>query len=159
VEQHAHFGLWAVLGSPLLLAFDPRLHRSASSSPCLQMVTNPRVLAISQDALGIGGRRLKNLHTAANGTILAQLFGRPLGNGAAAVMLLNRGSAATNLSCLSADAGLGATTALTLVDAWTGHKSRVKPDCPTCPTVIEALNVPSHGAALFVATLDSTEDE
>ena len=144
VEQHAHFSLWAVLASPLLLAFDARKH--PAGSPCIEMVTNKRVMAISQDALGVGGRRLKDLKVSADGKIEAQLWGRPLAGGSAAVLLLNRGSATANLSATFAEAKVeGGASAGRVVDAWSGS-SMVVTDGR-----ISAV-VPSHGAALLVVT-------
>jgi alpha-galactosidase len=46
-EQRAHFSLWVMLSSPLILGNDPR-HMSRAT---LDILTAPEVLAISQDAL------------------------------------------------------------------------------------------------------------
>lgn len=50
-RQRIHFGLWALLKSPLLIGADLRSLRRKS----LQLLKNPGVLAISQDPMGIAG--------------------------------------------------------------------------------------------------------
>jgi hypothetical protein len=53
-EERAHFSLWALIKAPLLLGFDVR----NASEATIEMVTNPEVIAINQDALGVAGRRV-----------------------------------------------------------------------------------------------------
>ena len=53
-EQRAHFSLWVLLKAPLLLSCDVR----GMSNETLELVTNPEVLAVNQDALGVPGRRV-----------------------------------------------------------------------------------------------------
>jgi len=53
-EQRAHFSLWALLKAPLLLSFDVR----GMSNETLELITNPEVVAVNQDALGAPGRRV-----------------------------------------------------------------------------------------------------
>lgn len=141
-EQHSHFGLWAVLASPLLLAFDARLQQPGSA--CLSMVTNKRVLAISQDTLGVGGRRLKDLDVdTLTGAPLTQLWGRPLAAGKVAILLLNRGGAAADISVALADTGFTGGSSATVTDAWSGSTHQAT-------TTVTAEGVPSHGSFLAV---------
>ena len=50
-EQRSHFALWALLKAPLMVGADLRkLSREA-----LAMLTNPEVIAVNQDALGVAG--------------------------------------------------------------------------------------------------------
>lgn len=53
VQARSHMTLWSLLASKLLLSVDPRNFTAAS----LQTVTNPEVIAIDQDALGVQGMR------------------------------------------------------------------------------------------------------
>ena len=53
-EERAHFSLWALIKAPLLLGFDVR----NASEATIGLVTNPEVIAINQDALGVAGRRV-----------------------------------------------------------------------------------------------------
>ena len=53
-EERAHFSLWAALKSPLILGCD----LTRASAAVLQLVSNPEVIAVSQDALGAPARRV-----------------------------------------------------------------------------------------------------
>ena len=50
-EQRAHFSLWALMKSPLMLGTD----LLSMSVDQLNLVSAPEVLAVSQDSLGIPG--------------------------------------------------------------------------------------------------------
>jgi Alpha galactosidase A/Alpha galactosidase C-terminal beta sandwich domain len=53
-ENRAYFGLWCIMKSPLLLSADlPNLPANLQA-----IITNPEVVAINQDSLGIQGRKL-----------------------------------------------------------------------------------------------------
>jgi len=54
-ESRAHFALWAAMKSPLLVGCDLRTPACLAEVP---MLTNPEVLAVSQDALGLQARRV-----------------------------------------------------------------------------------------------------
>ena len=55
-QQRMQVAIWCVLASPLLLSADVR---AATSRPEFhQLLLNPRVLAISQDPLGIMGKQV-----------------------------------------------------------------------------------------------------
>lgn len=51
-EAHTHMSLWAMMAAPLLASHD----LAASSEFDLALLTNPEVLAIDQDPLGVQGR-------------------------------------------------------------------------------------------------------
>lgn len=53
-EEVAHFSLWAIVKAPLLIGCDV-VNISASTKSIL---TNPEVLAVNQDELGVQGRRI-----------------------------------------------------------------------------------------------------
>jgi len=149
VEQHSHFALWAVLASPLLLAFDARKPENGAESACVAMVTNKRVVAISQDKLGVAGRRMKNIRTAPGrgGRPLTQLWGRPLSGNRVAILLLNRQDVAADITVTLEEAGFSGSAA-PVQDAWTGATTAAKGQ-------VTAKNVPPHGAFLAVLSRPS----
>ena len=53
-EERAHFSLWAALKSPLLLGCD----LTTADAATLQLVSNPEVIAVSQDARSAQARRV-----------------------------------------------------------------------------------------------------
>jgi len=128
-ESRAHFALWALMAAPLMAGNDIRT-MSADISAVLR---NPRLLAIDQDRLGAGGRRVRD-----DGN--AEVFAKPLADGSVAVGLLNRGSGTATVSTTAAQIGLSG-TAFTLTDVWTGATS-------TTGGAIGA-SVPAHGVAAY----------
>lgn len=50
-RERVHFGLWALVKAPLLIGADLRKIRRKS----LELLKNPRVLAINQDPMGVAG--------------------------------------------------------------------------------------------------------
>ena len=54
-EYRAHYAVWAILASPLILGFDVR--RVAADHPeCLAMVLNEDIVAVNQDPAGLPPR-------------------------------------------------------------------------------------------------------
>src|SRR3954452_1233598 len=107
-ESRTHFTLWALMAAPLLAGNDIRT-MSADVSAILR---NPRLLAVDQDRLGAGGRRVRD-----DGDV--EIFAKPLADGSVAVGLLNRGSGTATVSTTAAQAGLSGSS-FTLTDLWTG---------------------------------------
>ncbi|WP_446466052.1 glycoside hydrolase family 27 protein [Streptomyces sp. BRA346] len=128
-ESRSHFALWALMAAPLMAGNDIRT-MSAEVSAILR---NPRLLAVNQDALGAGGRRVRD-----DGA--AEVFAKPLSDGSVAVGLFNRGGGTTAITTTAAQIGLSGGT-LTLTDLWTGATS-------TTGGQISA-SVPAHGVALY----------
>lgn len=128
-ESRAHFALWALMAAPLMAGNDIRT-MSADISAVLR---NPRLLAVDQDRLGAGGRRVRD-----DGDV--EVFAKPLADGSVAVGLLNRGNATTTVSTTAAQIGLSG-SAFTLTDVWTGATS-------TTGGPIGA-SVPAHGVAAY----------
>jgi alpha-galactosidase len=77
-EQKAHFALWCIMTSPLILGNDPR-HMTEEER---QIITNKEAIAINQD-ITEQGMRIK-----ADGT--AEIWAKKLAGGSYAVLLLNR---------------------------------------------------------------------
>eukprot|EP00908_Phaeocystis_cordata_P016890 Transcript_28209.p1 GENE.Transcript_28209~~Transcript_28209.p1 ORF type:complete len:537 (-),score=125.79 Transcript_28209:40-1608(-) len=81
-EQRAHFSLWCVLASPLVLGNDPR-HMSAAT---LRIVTAPELIRINQDPLGQQARLIWSVGA-------AQIWRKDLAEaGTHALLMLNRGN-------------------------------------------------------------------
>ncbi|WIX84774.1 ricin-type beta-trefoil lectin domain protein [Amycolatopsis sp. DG1A-15b] len=128
-ESRAHFALWALMAAPLMAGNDIRT-MSADISAVLR---NPRLLAVDQDRLGAGGRRVRD-----DGNV--EVFAKPLADGSVAVGLLNRGSGTTTISTTAAQIGLSGTS-FTLTDLWTGGTSASSGSI--------SASVPAHGAAAY----------
>ncbi|MFE6194182.1 glycoside hydrolase family 27 protein [Streptomyces sp. NPDC057838] len=128
-ESRSHFALWALLGAPLMAGNDIRT-MSADVSAILR---NPRLLAVNQDPLGAGGRRVRD-----DGA--TEVFAKPLSDGSVAVGLLNRGSSTATVTTTAAQVGLTGGP-FTLTDLWTGAASSTS-------GAISA-SVPAHGTAVF----------
>lgn len=56
-EQKTHFALWCMLSAPLMLGNDPRSMTKAT----LSILTNPELLAISQDPLAKQAKKVNKL--------------------------------------------------------------------------------------------------
>ncbi|WP_049569555.1 glycoside hydrolase family 27 protein [Streptomyces sp. SBT349] len=128
-ESRSHFALWALMAAPLMAGNDIRT-MSADVSAILR---NPRLLAVNQDPLGAGGRRVRD-----DGEV--EVFAKSLSDGSVAVGLFNRGGGTTTVTTTAAQIGL-AGGSFTLTDLWTGGTS-------TTGGQISA-SVPSHGVAVY----------
>ena len=56
-EEKIHFGLWCISKAPLLIGCDI----TNISKETLEILTNPEVIAINQDPLGIQGRKIETI--------------------------------------------------------------------------------------------------
>ncbi|HEX6341155.1 glycoside hydrolase family 27 protein [Umezawaea sp.] len=128
-ESRSHFALWALLAAPLMAGNDIR----TMSADISQVLRNPRLLAVNQDPLGAGGRRVRD-----DGA--TEVFAKPLSDGSVAVGLFNRGGSTATISTTAAQIGLGG-SAFTLLDLWTGGTSS------TSGTI--SASVPAHGVSAF----------
>jgi alpha-galactosidase len=126
-ESRSHFALWALMAAPLMAGNDIRT-MSADVSAILR---NPRLLAVNQDPLGAGGRRVRD-----DGN--TEVFAKPLADGSVAVGLFNRGSSTATVSTTPAQVGLSGGP-FTLTDLWTGATSSGS----------LSASVPAHGVAAF----------
>lgn len=78
-EDRSHFSLWALLASPLILGNDLRSMPESTR----KIITNPDVIAVSQDKLGIQGWKALD----EGGT---ELWAKPMAGDEWAVLVLNR---------------------------------------------------------------------
>jgi alpha-galactosidase len=131
IEYRSHFSLWAMMAAPLIAGNDI-VHMDAATRDIL---LNKEVIAVDQDALGRQGQRVTKQGD-------SEVWVKPLSDGAAAILLFNRGAAPATI-----DAGadqLGTTPISGRVrDVW-AHK-----DLGRWRGSITA-NVAPHGVAMFV---------
>ncbi|WP_326799425.1 ricin-type beta-trefoil lectin domain protein [Streptomyces sp. NBC_01808] len=131
-ESRSHFTLWALMAAPLMAGNDIRT-MSADVSAVLR---NQRLLAVNQDPLGAGGRRVRD-----DGA--TEVFAKPLSDGSVAVGLFNRGNGTATVSASAAQIGLTG-GAFTLTDLWTGATSDTSGQI--------TASVPAHGVTAFRIT-------
>jgi alpha-galactosidase len=129
-EYTAHFSLWALLASPLLLGNDLR----SVSSTTLGIIRNAEVIAVNQDWGGSQGRRIRDFGN-------TEVWAKPMSDGSAAVVLFNRGGSAATVTTSAAELGLGGSSSYTLRNLWTGATSSTS-------GAISA-SVAAHGAVMF----------
>lgn len=138
-ENQAHFSMWCIMGAPLLAGFDfsnTRLKLSAQAyARIIQIHGNAEVIALNQDPLGKGGKRLR-------GQGALEVWVKDLQDGTKGVALFNRTSAQASISISAQDLGLSQTAQVYVRDLW-AHKS----ENPFTGTF--SINVPSHGAAVY----------
>ena len=148
-EYRAHFSIWAMFASPLILSMDVRTV-AARHPDCLAMVKNKDVLAINQDPLARAGR-LVYQEGSTSADITVQVFARPLADGSHAVLLFNRATAARNLTASWTTVGLEPGQTARPLDLW----AALAP-VPAQPRKGPLrLEVPAHGVA-FVKLVPST---
>ena len=127
-EYVAHFSLWCLIKSPLLIGCDV----TKMSNATLSILTNHDLIALSQDPLGVQGHRV-----AQNASL--EVWAGPLANGDVALVLFNRGSSAANITAHWADIGLAAGLKAAAKDLWSKAALGSSADSLT-------LEVPTHGS-------------
>lgn len=130
-EQKAHFTMWCMIASPLIMGNDIR-HISAEA---LAILTNREVIAVNQDALGIQGKLVDEAQAG------LQVWVKPLKNHRYAITLFNRTETASAITCKFEKAGLP--LKLTFRDAWL-HQSLGK------FTGKYTSTVPAHGVRMLI---------
>ena len=133
-EYETHFSLWCLMKAPLLIGCDVK----NMNSDTLRILTNHELIAINQDKLGVQGNKTK-----VNGT--SEVWSGPLSSGCYAVLLLNRGTAATNITANWSDFGLDPSKEADVRDLW-----KMK-DLGSMKGSVTAM-VESHGVVVFKIT-------
>jgi len=87
-EYQAHFSLWALIKSPLLIGCDV----TKMSAETKAILMNEEVIALSQDDLGVQG------HKVWNNSAGQEVWAGPLANGDVAVILFNRANTTANIT-------------------------------------------------------------
>jgi len=108
-QNRVHMALWAISGAPLIAGADLTTLSEATRAT----LTNPAVIAIDQDPLGLQASRVGT----GNGTV--EVWSKPLAQpGSRAVLLLNRGKQPAPVSVDWKELGLAASASGTVSDAW-----------------------------------------
>ncbi|HUE26930.1 MAG TPA: glycoside hydrolase family 27 protein, partial [Solirubrobacteraceae bacterium] len=132
-EARAQLSMWAIVAAPLILGSDPR----TLSEENVRMLSNPAVIAVDQDPLGLQGRPITE-------TGAGQVWVKPLTGGSQAVALLNRGPAALRIGTTARKLGLPRARSYELQDLWAGT------DTTTAGAI--GARVAGHSAALYRVT-------
>jgi alpha-galactosidase len=130
-EYRAHISLWALLNAPLMAGNDLRWMDATTHD----LLTNPEVIAVDQDWGGTQGHKVAD-----EGDL--QVWAKPMSSGAAAVVLLNRGTDAGQAYTTAADLGLPRASEYEVRDLW-AHSST------TMQATVDAW-VPPHAAKMFI---------
>jgi alpha-galactosidase len=129
-EYTAHFSLWALLASPLLLGNDLR----SVSATTLSIIRNTDVIAVNQDWGGSQGRRVRDFGN-------TEVWAKPMSDGSATVVLLNRGTSTATVSTSAAELGLGGSSSYALRNLWTAGNST--------STGAVSASVAGHGVVMY----------
>jgi len=133
-EYRAHFSLWAILAAPLIAGNDLRNMRPEVRD----ILTNKEVIAVDQDPLGREGERVWR-----NGDL--EVWAKPSRDGSRAVVLLNRGSAAQEVTARWEDLGYPDHVSASVRDLWQ-HKDLGKFNGKF------SAQVASHGIVMVMVT-------
>ena len=131
--------LWAIAKAPLLIGCDVR----NISKETLALLTNPEVIAVNQDPLGVQGRKVRI--DVENST---DVYAGALADGSKAVLALNRADTASRSILVTfTDLDWKASSRVRVRDLW----SRV--DLGDFQGNYTASNIPPHGAQLLKISL------
>ena len=130
-EQKAHFSMWCMIASPLIMGNDLR----NIGAEALAILTNKEAIGVNQDALGIQGKLAWEPQPG------LQVWVKPLQGHKYAVALFNRTDASATITCDFLKAGLP--LKLTVRDIWK-HISLGK------FTGIYTHTVTAHGVQLLI---------
>jgi len=130
-EYRAHFSLWAMLAAPLMAGNDINNMDAATRA----ILLNREIIAIDQDLLGKQASRIVR-----DGD--AEVWARPLADGARVVLFLNRGTKPLPISVLATALGFPASLKLSLRDLWLGKT------LPPVSARIEAFIAP-HAVVVY----------
>ena len=132
-ETNTHFAMWCMLAAPLFLGTDI----GALPPETIALLTNPELLAIDKDRLGIQAHRVSDVGG-------RQVWMRPLHDGSFAVALLNTNSAATSMSATLAELEIPA-------GSYTLRDATAQTDLGAATDTLSATVAP-HGTVVFVVT-------
>jgi hypothetical protein len=108
-QNRVHMGLWAISGAPLILGAD----LTKLSKAAVEMITNPEVIAVDQDALGLQCVKVDEA------TAGLQVWAKPLAaSGSLAVLLLNRTTSAAPIIVSWSELGLDPSSPVAVRDIW-----------------------------------------
>jgi hypothetical protein len=135
-QNRAHMSLWAISGGPLLVGAD--LTRLSAAD--LATLTNPDVLRVDQDSLGLQCIKVAN---AAPGL---EVWAKPLSaQGEYALLLLNRTASTAPITVTWSDLGLRPDSSATVRDIWAQSNLGTFTSSYSAP-------VPAHDVVLLLIT-------
>jgi alpha-galactosidase len=129
-EYETHVSMWAMMSAPLLIGTDLR----KASADTLRILSNPQIIAVDQDRLGVQAQVLYNLGG-------KQVLSKPLVDGERAVALYNASATPQTFGVRAVQTGLPLAGAYRMKDLWTGAVSQAA-------TMISAT-VPPHATAIY----------
>jgi alpha-galactosidase len=132
-EDRSHFAMWAILDAPLIAGNDIR----SMSATTKAILTNPDVIAVNQDALGVQGTLVGTA-----GTNLEIWSKKLSGTNARAVALFNRSGASASMTVQWTQIGLPAGAA-TVRDLWN------QKDLGSFTDSYKADGIPQHGIVML----------
>src|SRR2546422_6510295 len=133
-EYRAHFSLWAIMAAPLMAGNDVRTMSPATPD----ILTNPEVIAVDQDSLGVQGMLVRE------GPPELPVWSKPLKDGARAVALLNRGDVPGKITARFDRLGIRSDSAA-VRDLWArADRGAFRREY--------AATVPAHGVAMVRVT-------
>ncbi|KAH9612132.1 hypothetical protein KSS87_002612 [Heliosperma pusillum] len=106
-EYRSHFSIWALAKAPLLIGCDLRTLDQST----YVLLSNREVISVNQDELGVQGKKVKK-----DGDL--EVWAGPLSQNRVAVILWNKGSAASNITAYWGDIGLKQDTTVNARDLW-----------------------------------------
>jgi len=134
-EDKAHFSMWCLMQSPLLLGND----LTTMSQETTEIITNKEVIALNQTEFVYQARRMVDYGE-------LEVWAKPLVStisGEVAVGLLNRSNKATTISFNLESVGLDAAASYTMRDLWS------KKDFPASTNNEVSFEVPAHGIVVL----------
>lgn len=132
-EDRSHFGMWAMLAAPLIAGNDIR----SMNATVKAILTNPDVIAVNQDPLGIQATMVGTA-----GTNLEIWSKKLSGTNARAVALFNRSGSSASMTVQWAQIGLPAGAA-TVRDLWN------QKDLGPFTDSYKADGIPKHGIVML----------
>ena len=129
-ENRSEFSLWSEMAAPLIAG----TNIASASAATLATLTNARVIAVDQDALGKQGTMVSS----SNGL---DVLAKPLANGDVSVALFNETGSTATISTSAAAIGKTGASSYSLTDLWSGAAST------TTGTI--SASVPAHGTTMF----------
>ena len=154
VEQQSQISLWAIMASPLIISVDTR--NMEVGDFCHNLISNPKLIHVHQDKLGIPGKPIKNNYYYGNNNhtkiLQSQIWTRPIihwtggdRSGAMAVVFFNRDESDLDITTTIDELGMLNSTA-TIVEAtnvWTDEVSFWDVSIPL------SVKVASHGVTFL----------
>ncbi|EPS61200.1 glycosyl hydrolase family-like protein, partial [Genlisea aurea] len=135
-EYRAHFSLWALMKSPLLIGCDVR----NMSPETFEILSNEEVIAVNQDSLGVQGRKVY-LYGPGDSY---QVWAGPISGQRLAVLLWNRSAKTATITVQWSHLGLESSAAVSIRDLWKHeYVSQNK-------VAAFSVRVASHGCEFFI---------